>query len=78
MSGRNGLISTAELADILRQADLRLFDCTTYLEPAPEGSSACPISPCPGGTLLKPGIFRGQTFWICRASSPIPAPSFAS
>ena len=39
MSGRNGLISTAELADILGQADLRLFDCTTYLEPAPEGSS---------------------------------------
>ena len=39
MSGRNGLISTAELADILGQADLRLFDCTTYLEPAPEGSN---------------------------------------
>ena len=39
MSGRNGLISTAELAEILGQADLRLFDCTTYLEPAPEGSS---------------------------------------
>ena len=37
MPGRNGLISTAELADILGQADLRLFDCTTYLEPAPEG-----------------------------------------
>ena len=38
MSGHNGLISTTELADILGQADLRLFDCTTYLEPAPEGS----------------------------------------
>ena len=33
MSGRNGLISTAELAEILGQAGLRLFDCTTYLEP---------------------------------------------
>ena len=35
MPGRNGLISTAELAEILGQADLRLFDGTTYLEPAP-------------------------------------------
>ena len=34
MPGRNGLISTAELAGILDQPDLRLFDCTTYLEPA--------------------------------------------
>ena len=72
MSGRNGLISTAELADILGQADLRLFDCTTYLEPAPEGSQPCPISPCPDGTRSRPGIFRARIFWICRASSPIP------
>ena len=42
MPGRNELISTAELADMLGQADLRLFDCTTYLEPAPEGSSPPP------------------------------------
>ena len=38
MAGRNELITTAELADILGQADLRLFDCTTYLEPAARGS----------------------------------------
>ena len=78
MSGRNGLISTAELADILGQADLRLFDCTTYLESTPEGSGQFPISPCPDGTPSRPGIFRARIFWICRASSPIPIPSFAS
>ena len=38
MSGSHGLITTAELARILDQPNLRLFDCTTYLEPAPEGA----------------------------------------
>jgi len=33
MPERSGLITTAELADTLHDADLRLFDCTTYLEP---------------------------------------------
>ena len=32
MPARDGLITTAELAGILEQPDLRLFDCTTYLE----------------------------------------------
>ena len=31
------LISTVELAGILDRPNLRLFDCTTYLEPAPAG-----------------------------------------
>ena len=72
MSGRNGLISTAELADILGQADLRLFDCTTYLEPAPEGSSRALSRRARTRTPSRPGIFRARIFWICRASSPIP------
>jgi thiosulfate/3-mercaptopyruvate sulfurtransferase len=38
MPERNGLITTAELAAILDQPDLRLFDCTTYLEYQPAGS----------------------------------------
>src|SRR6267143_669818 len=38
MSERDQLITTAELAAILDQPDLRLFDCTTYLEYQPEGS----------------------------------------
>jgi len=32
------LISTAQLAAALGEPGLRVFDCTTYLEPAPEGS----------------------------------------
>ena len=39
MQERDGLITTAELAGILDQPDLRLFDCTTYLEYQPEGST---------------------------------------
>ncbi len=38
MAEHNVLISTAELADILDKPQLRLFDCTTYLEYQPEGS----------------------------------------
>src|SRR5438477_6333176 len=61
MSGRNGLISTAELADILGQADLRLFDCTTYLEPAPEGSGA-PYIAVPGRHTFEAGHIPGADF----------------
>jgi thiosulfate/3-mercaptopyruvate sulfurtransferase len=61
MSGRNGLISTAELADILRQGDLRLFDCTTYLEPAPEGS-ALPYLAVPGRHTFEAGHIPGADF----------------
>src|SRR6187549_4127199 len=61
MSGRNGLISTAELADILDQADLRLFDCTTYLEPAPEGSSI-PYIAVPGRHTFEAGHIPGADF----------------
>ena len=61
MSGRNGLISTAELADILAQADLRLFDCTTYLEPAPEGSSQ-PYLAVPGRHTFEAGHIPGADF----------------
>ena len=32
-----------DLAGILDQPNLRLFDCTTYLEPAPAGSTATAI-----------------------------------
>src|SRR5262245_16906506 len=61
MSGRNGLISTTELADILRQADLRLFDCTTYLEPAPEGSTL-PYLAVPGRQTFEAGHIPGADF----------------
>lgn len=61
MSGRNGLISTAELANILGQADLRLFDCTTYLEPAPEGSGL-PYLAVPGRHTFEAGHIPGADF----------------
>ena len=61
MSGRNGLISTAELAEILDRPDLRLFDCTTYLEPAPEGSSV-PYLAVPGRHTFEVGHIPGADF----------------
>jgi len=61
MSGRNGLISTAELAEILNRPDLRLFDCTTYLEPAPEGSSQ-PYLAVPGRHTFEAGHIPGADF----------------
>jgi thiosulfate/3-mercaptopyruvate sulfurtransferase len=61
MPGRNGLISTAELADILGQADLRLFDCTTYLEYQPEGSGI-PYIAVPGRHTFEAGHIPGADF----------------
>ena len=61
MSGRNGLISTAELASILDQPNLRLFDCTTYLEPAPAGSTV-PYIAVPGKHTFAAGHIPGADF----------------
>jgi thiosulfate/3-mercaptopyruvate sulfurtransferase len=61
MSGRNGLITTAELAEILDRPSLRLFDCTTYLEPAPEGSGV-PYIAVPGRHSFEAGHIPGADF----------------
>jgi thiosulfate/3-mercaptopyruvate sulfurtransferase len=61
MPARRDLITTAELADILGQPDLRLFDCTTYLEPAPEGSSL-PYLAVPGRHTFEAGHIPGADF----------------
>src|SRR5918992_1043896 len=61
MPARNELITTAELTDILSQPDLRLFDCTTYLEPAPEGSSL-PYLTVPGRHSFEAGHIPGADF----------------
>jgi thiosulfate/3-mercaptopyruvate sulfurtransferase len=61
MRARNGLITTAELAGILHQPDLRLFDCTTYLEPAPEGSGV-PYLAVPGRQTFEAGHIPGADF----------------
>ena len=61
MSGSHGLITTAELARILDQPDLRLFDCTTYLEPAPAGSTV-PYLAVPGQHTFEAGHIPGADF----------------
>jgi thiosulfate/3-mercaptopyruvate sulfurtransferase len=61
MSGSNGLITTAELTHIVDQPKLRLFDCTTYLEPAPAGSTA-PYLAVPGWHTFDAGHIPGADF----------------
>jgi thiosulfate/3-mercaptopyruvate sulfurtransferase len=61
MSSRGGLITTAELAEQLGQSSLRLFDCTTYLEPAPEGSDV-PYLAVPGRHSFEAGHIPGADF----------------
>ena len=61
MPQRNGLITTAELAGILDHPDLRLFDCTTYLEYQPEGSGV-PYIAVPGRHTFEAGHIPGADF----------------
>jgi len=61
MPARNDLITTAELAGILGSPDLRLFDCTTYLEPAPEGSNL-PYLAVAGRHTFEAGHIPGADF----------------
>ena len=61
MPERDGLISTAELASILDQPDLRLFDCTTYLEYQPEGSGI-PYIAVPGRHSFEAAHIPGAGF----------------
>jgi thiosulfate/3-mercaptopyruvate sulfurtransferase len=55
------LISTAELAVRLDRPDFRVFDCTTYLEPAPEGSDV-PYLAVPGRHTFEAGHIPGADF----------------
>jgi thiosulfate/3-mercaptopyruvate sulfurtransferase len=57
----NELISTAELAARLDRPDFRVFDCTTYLEPAPEGSDV-PYIAVPGNHTFEAGHIPGADF----------------
>src|SRR6476661_7459994 len=61
MAGRNGPVTTAELAGLLGRPELRLFDCTTYLEPAPSGSSV-PYLAVPGRHTFEAGHIPGADF----------------
>jgi thiosulfate/3-mercaptopyruvate sulfurtransferase len=61
MAGQNGLVTTAELAGMLDRLDIRLFDCTTYLEPAPAESDA-PYIAVPGRHTFEAGHIPGADF----------------
>ena len=61
MRERDGLITTTELAGVLHQPDLRLFDCTTYLEYQPEGSRV-PYIAVPGRHTFEAGHIPGADF----------------
>lgn len=61
MSQPTGLIATDQLAAILDHPDLRLYDCTTYLEPAPEGS-VVPYRAVPGDKTFAAGHIPGADF----------------
>src|SRR6476646_5186120 len=61
MPERDGLITTTELAGVLHQPDLRLFDCTTYLEYQPEGSGV-PYIAVPGRHTFEAGHIPGADF----------------
>ncbi|MBR0692176.1 sulfurtransferase [Bradyrhizobium lablabi] len=61
MADHSELITTAELADILMRPDLRLFDCTTYLEPVPPGSRV-PYLAVSGRQTFEAGHIPGANF----------------
>ena len=61
MPAHNELITTAELAGILDHPGLRLFDCTTYLESAPEGSNR-PYIAVSGRSTFEAGHIPGADF----------------
>ena len=61
MAVRSGLISTQELAGFLGQPDLRVFDCTTYLDYQPEGSPV-PYLVVPGTRSFDEGHIPGADF----------------
>ncbi|MDH2386111.1 sulfurtransferase [Bradyrhizobium sp. CER78] len=61
MADYGELITTAELAEILTRPELRLFDCTTYLEPAPAGSGV-PYIVVSGRQTFEAGHIPGANF----------------
>lgn len=61
MPERDGLMTTAELAGILDHPDLRLYDCTTYLEYQPEVSGV-PYIAVPGRATFEAGHIPGADF----------------
>jgi thiosulfate/3-mercaptopyruvate sulfurtransferase len=71
MPARDGLITAAELADLLDRPDLRLFDCTTYLEYQPEGSGI-PYIAVPGRHTFEAGHIPGADFLDLQGKFSVP------
>jgi thiosulfate/3-mercaptopyruvate sulfurtransferase len=61
MAAHHDLVSTAELANILAQPNLRVFDCTTTLEYLPPGSDA-PYKVVPRRDSFEAGHVPGADF----------------
>ena len=61
MSGQRSLISTEQLAAEIGRPDLRVYDCTTWLEPLPPGSEA-PYAAVPGRHTFEAGHIPGADF----------------
>ena len=61
MRDPKALISTQELANALGQANFRIYDCTTYLEPTPQGS-ADPYIAVPGIRTFEEAHIPGADF----------------
>ena len=61
MQDPKALMSTQELATALGQANLRIYDCTTYLEPTPMGSED-PYIAVPGIRTFEEAHIPGADF----------------
>src|SRR5262245_65493126 len=61
MRDPQALISTEQLAGTLSEPDLRLYDCTTYLEPTPAGSED-PYTPVSGRRSFEEAHIPGADY----------------
>lgn len=61
MSQPTALITTEQVAAILADPDLRLYDCTTYNEPVPPGSDV-PYRAVPGDKTFAAGHIPGADY----------------
>ncbi|MDN4988600.1 sulfurtransferase [Bradyrhizobium arachidis] len=61
MSQPSAVISTRQLATLLGDPNLRLYDCTTYNEPVPPGSDV-PYRAVPGDKTFAAGHIPGADF----------------
>lgn len=71
MPEHDGLMTTAELAAMLDHRDLRVFDCTTYLEYQPEGSGV-PYIAVPGRHTFEAGHIPGADFLDLQGEFSVP------